>query len=65
MARINPIEVQKYLKGVAYPASRQQLLARAQQLGADDRIRSSLEKLPDDAFDTPAEVSQALGRLGI
>ena len=63
--RINPIEVQKYLKGVAYPANRQELLVRARQLGASDRIRSSLEKLPDSAFDTPTEVSQALGRLGI
>jgi hypothetical protein len=63
MAKVNPIQVQKFLKGVDYPVSKQELLKNAQKEGADDNVRSMLEQLPDEKFQTPAEVSQAIGRL--
>jgi predicted outer membrane protein len=63
MAHVNPIQIQKYLKGVDYPASKQALLDKAKSMGADDNICQSLEQLPDEAFQTPADVSQAFGRL--
>ena len=63
MAHVNPIQVQKYLKGVDYPAKKDDLLAQAQSLGADDNVRQTLEQLPDEEFQTPAEVSQAIGHL--
>ena len=63
MAHVNPIQVQKYLKGVDYPAKKDDLLAQAQSLGADDNVRQTLERLPDEEFQTPAEVSQAIGDL--
>ena len=56
-------EVQKFLKGMDYPASREDLIRHAEQQGADENIRRSLEQLPGDRFETPAEVSQAIGRL--
>lgn len=59
MAHANPIQIQKYLKGVDYPASREQLIDNAKKLGADENICASLEQLPDEDFQTPAEVSQA------
>lgn len=59
MAHANPIQIQKYLKGVDYPATRQQLIDNAKSMGADDNICASLEQLPDEDFQTPAEVSQA------
>jgi predicted outer membrane protein len=59
MAHANPIQIQKYLKGVDYPATREQLIDNAKKLGADTNICASLEQLPDDDFQTPAEVSQA------
>jgi predicted outer membrane protein len=59
MAHANPIQIQKYLKGVDYPATREQLIENARQMGADDNICASLEQLPDADFQTPADVSQA------
>jgi len=59
MAHANPIQIQKYLKGVDYPATREQLIDNAKKLGADENICASLEQLPDEDFQTPAEVSQA------
>jgi len=63
MAHVNPIQVQKFLKGVDYPASKAELLDKAKSMGADENIRASLEQLPDEDFQTPADVSQAFGRL--
>lgn len=59
MAHANPIQIQKYLKGVDYPASREQLIEKARSMGADENVCASLERLPDEEFQTPAEVSQA------
>lgn len=59
MAHANPIQIQKFLKGVDYPASKAELIENAKKLGADENIQASLEQLPDEDFQTPAEVSQA------
>lgn len=59
MAHSNPIQIQKYLKGVDYPASKQDLIRNAKKNGADESVCASLEQLPDEDFQTPADVSQA------
>ncbi|MDB5814173.1 MAG: hypothetical protein JWN23_1290 [Rhodocyclales bacterium] len=61
MARATAVDVQKYLKGVTYPASKNDILRKAEKAGADVDIREALENLPDDEFETPAQVSKALG----
>ncbi|MGI8406294.1 MAG: DUF2795 domain-containing protein [Thermomicrobiales bacterium] len=63
MAKINPIQLQKHLHGVNYPASKQDLLDAAKKNGADDDATSTLQNLPDEKFQTPADVSQAVGKL--
>ena len=63
MEHVNPIQVQKFLKGVDYPASKAALVEKARSMGADENICASLEQLPDEDFQTPAEVSQAFGQL--
>ncbi len=63
MARINPIELQKSLKGVEYPASKEDLIDQAEENGAEDSIISALEELEEEEFQTPAEVSEAIGKL--
>jgi hypothetical protein len=63
MAKVNPIQLQKYLKGVDYPASKQDLIKHAEQAGADENIRSTLEQLPDEQYQTPADVSEAVGKI--
>lgn len=63
MATVNPIQLQKYLKGVDYPASKEDLVKKAKQEGADERVCSVLERLPDQQYQTPADVSQAVGDI--
>jgi Protein of unknown function (DUF2795) len=63
MARINPIQVQKHLKGIDYPVSKEQLIKHAKEHGADKDLESALEELPDEEYETPAEVSKAIGQI--
>lgn len=63
MAKVNPVQLQKDLKGINYPASKQDLVKHAQQKGADEKICATLEKLPDREYGTPTEVSKAVGQI--
>ncbi|MFI7446799.1 DUF2795 domain-containing protein [Nonomuraea sp. NPDC049714] len=56
----NPIQLQKHLKGVDYPASKSDLVAAAREHGADQDIIKALEAMPDREYDGPNAVSQAV-----
>jgi sporulation protein YlmC with PRC-barrel domain len=61
--KANPIEVQKFLEGVGYPTRKAELVREAERQGADEGVRSTLERIRDEKFDSPADVSEAIGRL--
>lgn len=61
MAKVNPIQVQKFLSGIDYPVKKEDLIKHAKSEGADDDVISTLEDLKDEEFQTPAEVSQGIG----
>jgi hypothetical protein len=63
MAKVNPIQLQKHLKGVNYPAKKQELVKTAEKNGADENIRSTLDQLPDRDYENPAAVNKAIGEL--
>ncbi len=44
MTKINPIDLQKHLKGVNYPASKEDLVNHAEQQGADQNLLSALKQ---------------------
>jgi hypothetical protein len=56
----NPIQIQKFLGGVDYPADRSALLAKAKDSGADENVLRALESLPDKSYDSPTAVSSAI-----
>ena len=55
------IDVQKALKGAAYPATKERLLKTAKENGADEEVMEALAALPDEPLDSPAAVSKAIG----
>jgi hypothetical protein len=63
MAKVNPIQLQKHLKGVDYPANKQQLIERAQQQGADENAISVLQQIPDREYQAPTDVSEAVSDI--
>lgn len=59
--RVNPIEVQRYLEGVGYPATREELVEAAEAKDAPEEVVDDLRALEDQVFDGPDEVMEALG----
>ena len=60
---VNPIQVQKFLSGVDYPASKEEIVSTARDQGADDNVLSTLEQLGADNFNSPSAVSEDIGKL--
>jgi hypothetical protein len=57
---VNPIELQKHLKGVDYPASKDDLVATAESNGAPEELLNALRSSGKDSFDGPTAVQSAL-----
>ena len=54
----SPIELQKSLSGMDYPASKDDLVRHAEEHGADKEILDRLRKIPDREYDGPSGVSK-------
>jgi hypothetical protein len=63
MPHANPVEVERYLKGVNYPAKKNDLVKHAQQNGASQDILETLKDLREENFNSPVEVSKAVGEI--
>jgi len=64
MAKANPVQIQKHLKGVDYPASKQDLIQHAQRQGAEEKVISLLEQLPEDEeYENPTDLNKAIGEI--
>lgn len=56
----NPIQIQKFLGGVDYPAGKEAILDAARESGADDAVLDALQGIPDREYDGPTAVSEAV-----
>jgi len=60
----SPIDVTKRLKGIDFPAGKQDLLKHAKGQGADGSILELIEKMPDGKYETMADVMKGVGKSG-
>ena len=63
VSHAHPVEVQAFLEGVGYPARKERLVQEARTRGASRDVRETIERLPERQFDSPIEVSEAIGSL--
>lgn len=59
----NPVQIQKFLGGLDYPAGKQDILEKAKQEGADEKVMHVLENIPDQDYASPVAVSREVGKL--
>ncbi|MBY4898560.1 DUF2795 domain-containing protein [Cupriavidus sp. AU9028] len=59
----SPIDVQKSLKGLDFPASKDDIVSKARDGGASEDILAELEQIPEREYETPADISKELGKL--
>ncbi len=57
---VSPIDIQKALSGMDYPAGREDIVTHAEQHGADQQVLDALRKIEDRQYDGPSGVSSAV-----
>jgi hypothetical protein len=55
---VSPIDIQKSLSGIDYPATKDQIIQHAQQNGADKEVLDALQKIADREYEGPSGVSK-------
>ena len=55
---VSPIDIQKTLKGMDYPATKEQILEHAK--GGDKDVLDALQKIDDREYEGPSGVSAAV-----
>lgn len=63
MAEANPAQIEKTLGGVDYPASKQDLINHAKKDGANNDVVQILGQIPDKKYNSPIDVSKAVGKI--
>ncbi len=61
--RANPIIVEEHLKGIHYPANREDLLKNAKKNDAPSEVVSTLGRLPAKEYTSPIDVNHEIGKL--
>ena len=60
MALADFVRVQKFLGGISYPATKEQLVNHARGNQADGEALSTLRSMPEREYSGPDEVSRAI-----
>ncbi len=61
--RVSASQIQLYLKGVNYPASKQDIVSAAQKNGAPSNVMSFINRLPDKQYGGPNMVEEEFGKM--
>ena len=56
----SPIDIQKALSGMDYPASKEQIVQHAQNNGGDKEVVDALKGIEDREYEGPSGVSSAV-----
>ncbi len=59
-ATISPVDLEKYLSGISYPANKQMIIQNAKGKGASGDVLGALNGLPNREFADSADVSDEL-----
>ena len=60
---VSPADLQKFLAGVSYPATKDDLISIARRNSAPDEIMDAIGRLPQEKFRGPQEVQRAYGDI--
>ena len=57
---VSPIDIQKALSGMDYPARKDDIVRHAEQKGVDKEVIEALQKIEDREYEGPSGVSSAV-----
>jgi len=59
----NPVSVESYLKGIDYPASKDDLIEKAKQNNAPEEVIQTLQQFSQGQYSSPIDVSKEVGSM--
>ena len=57
---VSPIDIQKALGGMDYPATKEEIVKHAQEHGGSDDVIKALQGIEDREYEGPSGVSQSV-----
>jgi hypothetical protein len=57
---VSPIDIQKALGGMDYPASKEEIIKHAQDNGGSEEVVEALKGIEDREYEGPSGVSEAV-----
>lgn len=63
MANVDPSEVQNFLGGIDYPASKSELVDYARNHGASNNVLQTIQGLDRDQFESPTDIGEAMREM--
>jgi hypothetical protein len=61
--RVSPAIVEKYLRGIHYPAEKENLLSTAKNKDAPEEVIAILNKMPAMTYRSPIDVTKEIGKI--
>lgn len=62
ISQVSPVSLTKHLRGVDFPASKQDLLERVRSANVGDEVIQQIERLPDQEYQNMADVMKGFGQ---
>jgi hypothetical protein len=59
----SPSNISHHLRGIGFPANKQDLLRHAHQGGADEEVIEVLKQMPDQQYGNMADVMKGVGQV--
>ncbi|GAB3474288.1 DUF2795 domain-containing protein [Azotobacter salinestris] len=59
----SPSNISHHLKGIDFPAQKNDLLKQAEQNGADEEVLDTLKRMPDERYENMADVMKGYGSV--
>lgn len=61
--KASPAAIERYLKGIHYPANKKDLTSQAKNNGAPEDVMSVLNRFEEKEYHSPIDVSKEVGRV--
>jgi hypothetical protein len=59
----SPANIAKHMKGIDFPADRNQVVNKARDNGAPQEVLDVLEKIPEKSYDNMADLMEGVGKV--
>lgn len=61
--KASPAAVERYLKGIHFPTSKDDILKQAQENGAPEDVINVINQFQDEEFNSPVDIAKAVGEV--